>query len=170
MKLSRRSLLARGAGALPNGSHAISAAPPAKQIPVGPELYSVRVEPAMHPVATVQMVAKMRYQVVEFYAPYFDWTPQFAWQRRTFLDDAGLEYRSTPDNAPSFTAEGLKKAAQLNKIPGSTYLVMASAGRIADLDGWKSLCDHLNGIVETLTPMEASARSNSSPQTHRRTS
>ena len=99
------------------------------------------------------MVAKMGYQVVEFYAPYFDWTPQFARQMRTFLDDAGLECRSTHNNAASFTPEGLKKAAQLNKILGSTYVVMASTGRIADLDGWKALCDQLNGVVEILKPM-----------------
>ena len=113
----------------------------------------MRGEFAKHPVATVQMVAKMGYQVVEFYAPYFDWTPQFARQMRTFLDDAGVQCHSTHNNAPSFTSEGLKKAAELNKILGSTYVVMASTGTIADLDGWKALCDQLNGIVETLRPM-----------------
>ncbi len=153
MKYSRRSLLARAAGALPIASHVINAAPSGKQIPVGLELYSVRGEFARHPVATVQMVAKMGYRVVEFYAPYFDWTPQFTRQMRTFLDDAGLQCHSTHNNGPSFTSDGLKKAAELNKILGSTYLVMASTGRIADLDGWKSLCDQLNGIVETLKPM-----------------
>lgn len=152
MKLSRRSLLARAA-AFPIASRVAGAAPAVRQIPVGLELYSVRGEFARHPVATIQVVAKMGYQVVEFYAPYFDWTPQFARQMRTFLDDAGLECRSTHNNAPSFTAEGLKKAAELNKILGSTYVVMASTGRIAGLDGWKLLCDQLNGIVETLKPM-----------------
>jgi sugar phosphate isomerase/epimerase len=153
MKYSRRGLLARAAGALPIASHVINAAPSGKQIPVGLELYSVRGEFARHPVATVQMVATIGYQVVEFYAPYFDWTPQFARQMRRFLDDAGLQCHSTHNNAPSFTSEGLKKAAELNKILGSTYVVMASTGNIAGLDGWKSLCDHLNGVVETLKPM-----------------
>jgi sugar phosphate isomerase/epimerase len=153
MKYSRRSLLARAAGTLPIAVRIINAAPSGKQIPVGLELYSVRGEFARHPVATVQMVAKMGYQAVEFYAPYFDWTPQFARQMRTFLDDVGLQCHSTHNNAPSFTSDGLKKAAELNKILGSTYIVMANTGRIVDLDGWKSLCDQLNGIVETLKPM-----------------
>src|ERR1700744_4421106 len=153
MQLSRRGLLTRAAAALPIASHAISATPSGRQLPVGLELYTVRNELARHPIATVQMVAKMGYQVVEFYAPYCGWTPQFGPQMRTFLDDAGLECRSTHNNAASFTPEGLKKAAQLNKILGSTYVVMASTGRIADLDGWKALCDQLNGVVEILKPM-----------------
>jgi sugar phosphate isomerase/epimerase len=153
MKLSRRGLLARAAGALPIAARVINAAPSAKQIPVGLELYSVRGELAKHPVATVQMVATIGYEVVEFYAPYFDWTPQFARQMRKFLDDAGLRCHSTHNNAPSFTPDGLKRAAELNIILGSTYVVMASTETITELDGWKSLCDRLNGIVETLKPM-----------------
>jgi sugar phosphate isomerase/epimerase len=97
----------------------INGAPSAEQIPVGLELYSVRGEFARHPVATVQMVAKMGYQVVEFHV----------------------------------TSDGLKKAAELNKILGSTDVVMASAGSIVDLGGWKSLCGQLNRIVETLKPL-----------------
>src|SRR5277367_1067064 len=130
MKLSRRNLLARAAAALPISSRAANAAPSGKQVPVGLELYSVRGEFAKHPVAAVQMVAKMGYEVVEFYAPYFDWTPGFARQMRKFLDDAGLQCHSTHNNAPSFTPDGLKRAAELNIILGSTYVVMASTETI----------------------------------------
>jgi len=41
-------------------------------IPVGLELYSVRNELQRDPQTTVRTVAKMGYQSVEFYAPYFD--------------------------------------------------------------------------------------------------
>src|ERR1700744_6334952 len=64
MQLSRRGLLTRAAAAFPIASHAISATPSGRQIPVGLELYTVRNEFARHPVATVQMVAKMGYQGV----------------------------------------------------------------------------------------------------------
>ena len=44
------------------------------KIPVGLELYSVRNEMGKDLPATVTAVAKMGYQVVEFFAPYYDWT------------------------------------------------------------------------------------------------
>ncbi len=126
--------------ALPVAGGLAHAAPPEKGIPVGLELYSVRGELSKDSVATVQAVAKMGYQAVEFYAPCFDWTPAFAQDMRKVLDDAGIRCRSTHNNAPSFTADGLKKAAELNRIPGSEFVVMASTGRISSLDGWKALC------------------------------
>jgi len=147
MTHSRRTFLA----ALPL---AVRLAQAATRIPVGLELYSVRGELAKDPVATVQAVAKMGYQVVEFYAPYFDWTPGFTRDMRKVLDDSGLRCHSTHNNAPSFTPDGLKKAADLNHILGSAYVVMASTGRITNIDGWKSLTDQLNSIVETLKPLD----------------
>jgi sugar phosphate isomerase/epimerase len=153
MKFSRRKFLAQASAALPVAGHLAHAGASGKNLPIGLELYSVRGELAKDPVGTVQAVAKMGYQVVEFYAPYFDWTPQFARDMRKVLDDAGIACHSTHNNAPSFTADGLKKAAELNGILGSQFVVMASTGRIARLDGWKALCGQLNGIVETLKPL-----------------
>jgi sugar phosphate isomerase/epimerase len=141
--------LAHASAAMP----ALAQAAASSRVPVGLELYSVRGELAKDPVGTVRAVAKMGYQVVEFYAPYFDWTPEFARDMRKVLDDAGIRCRSTHNNAPSFTADGIGKAAELNRILGSTFVVMASTGRIAGLDGWKALCDQLSGIVETLKPL-----------------
>ena len=148
MKLSRSTFLVT----LPVATGLAQAAPSGR-IPVGLELYSVRGELAKDPIGTVRAVAKMGFQIVEFYAPYFDWTPEFARDMRKVLDDAGIRCHSTHNNAPSFTSDGLKKAAELNHILGSTFVVMASTGRIAGLDGWKTLCDQLNGIVETLKPL-----------------
>ena len=48
----------------------------ARDVPVGLELYSVRTELAKDLTGTVAAVGKMGYQVVEFYAPYLDWTPE----------------------------------------------------------------------------------------------
>jgi sugar phosphate isomerase/epimerase len=149
MGLSRRRFLAHAGAAIPVLAQAAASSP----VPIGLELYSVRGELAKDPVRTVRAVAKMGYQVVEFYAPYFDWTPEFARDMRKVLDDTGVRCHSTHNNAPSFTPDGLKKAAELNRILGSTFVVMASTGRITGLDGWRTLCDQLNGIVETLKPL-----------------
>ena len=91
----------------------------------------------------MRTVAKMGYQVVEFYAPYFDWTAAQAKDMRKLMDDLGIRCNSTHNNQPSFTAEGLPKATELNQILGSKYIVMASAGSVKDLDGWKKVADQL---------------------------
>ena len=66
---TRRSFLALSA-MLPWSFRAFAAG----SIPVGLELYSVRNALKDDPTGTVRTVAQMGYQVVEFYAPYFDWT------------------------------------------------------------------------------------------------
>ena len=106
-----------------------------KNVPVGLELYSVRTELGKNLLGTVSAVGKIGYQVVEFYAPYLDWTAQTAKDVRKVLDDSGLKCHSTHNNGPSFTDDGLKKAIELNQIIGSKYIVMASAGSVTGLDG-----------------------------------
>lgn len=124
----------------------------AKRVPVGLELYSVRDEFAKAPEATVRAVAKMGYETVEFFAPYFNWTADQAKDMRKVMDDAGIRCNSTHNNAPSFTDEGLPKAIELNQILGSKYVVMASAGKVAGLNGWERVADQLSGISHRLAP------------------
>jgi sugar phosphate isomerase/epimerase len=124
----------------------------AKHIPVGLEMYSVRGELAKDPTGTVRAVAKMGYEVVEFFAPYFDWTPDQAKDMRKLMDDLGIRCNSTHNNQPSFTVDGLPKAMELNKILGSQYIVMASAGKVVGLDGWKKVADQLSEVSEKLKP------------------
>src|ERR1700730_16096436 len=148
--LSRRTFLAMAA-ALPFA--ASSAFKAARDVPVGLELFSVRGELAKDLLGTVAAVGKMGYQVVEFYAPYLDWTPDTARSVRKVLDDTGLTCHSTHNNGPSFTPDGMKKAIELNQILGSTYLIMASAPRVTDIGGWKALGDQLTAVSEQLKPI-----------------
>src|SRR5262245_23584954 len=62
----------------------------AKKYPIGIELYSVRTELARDLPNTLRSVAKSGYDAVEFYAPYFSWTPPYAKEVRSRLDDLGL--------------------------------------------------------------------------------
>src|SRR6267378_4113547 len=48
-----------------------------KRHPIGLELYSVRGELARDLPNTLKTVAKMGYEVVEFYSPYFKWKPAY---------------------------------------------------------------------------------------------
>src|SRR4051794_6284187 len=130
--LSRRSFLATAA-ALPLAT----ALPQNKRIPIGLELYSVRNELTKDLKGTVTAVAKMGYQVVEFFSPYFAWTPAQTKDVRTLLDDLGIRCASTHNGPNAFTGDGIAKAIELNNILGAKYIVMASAGRVEPgLDGW----------------------------------
>jgi sugar phosphate isomerase/epimerase len=134
---SRRSFLAMTAAA--------PFAAAAKKIPVGLELYSVRDKMKKEDMMdTVKAVAKMGYKGVEFYGPYYDWSMDEAKQAASLLKDLGIVCFSTHNSAKSFTPDGYQKAIDLNKILGSKYIVMASAGQVKGLEGWKTVAEKLN--------------------------
>ena len=140
-QISRRGFVASVAAALPLSSFAAQGG---KHIPVGLELYSVRDELKKDAAGTLQQVAKMGYECVEFYSPYYDWTPEHAKEIRKQLDDLGLRCYSTHNGKASFSPDGIGKAIELNKIIGSKYIVFASAGEISSADGWKGVAETLN--------------------------
>lgn len=149
--LTRRSFLAASASA-------VSAyAAKGKNIPVGLELFSVRDQLKEDLMGTVRAVAKMGYQDVEFYAPYYEWTPDYAKEVRKMLDDSGIKCMSTHNSAKSLSSDGIEKAIELNRIVGSKYIVMASAGRVEGLDGWKRVAETLTQASEKLKPLGMAA-------------
>jgi sugar phosphate isomerase/epimerase len=154
--LTRRRFL-HLAGAVPFAAPMLQGAQPNTRIPVGLELFSVRAELAKDLPATVVAVARMGYEVVEFFSPYFTWTPAEARRVRALLDDLGITCRSTHNGAAAFAGDGLSKAIELNQILGSSCIVMASPGKIVGLDGWKALADRLTGVSETLRPLKMTA-------------
>jgi sugar phosphate isomerase/epimerase len=145
---SRRAFLAL-AGAAP---FAASVLAQKKKIPIGIELYSVRNELMKDLPGTVTAVAKMGYEVVEFYSPYFSWTPQQAKEVRKLLDDLGIKCLSTHNGLNSLSAEGLPKAIELNQIIGSKYIIIASPGKVVDVAGWKAFGETLTAAAEKLRP------------------
>jgi sugar phosphate isomerase/epimerase len=156
--LSRREFLAMAAG-IP-ASAIVSAyaagfsemASGGAKIPVGLELYSVREELKRDPESTIRAVAKMGYQCVEFYAPYFDWTEDQTKSMRRLLDDLGVRCYSTHNDAAYFNRENLPRARDMNLVLGSKYMVMASSEPKTTLDEWRKLGDSLNSIADQLEP------------------
>lgn len=154
--LSRRSFLAMAA-ATPLASLApveFPALAKSRRVPVGIELYSVRDQMDKDLFTTVRAIAKMGYEVVEFYGPYYGWTPEYARQVRQLIDDLGLRCHSTHNGSNVFTPESLPKAIELNQILGSKYIIMASAGRVSGADGWKGVADRLTMAAEKLAPLK----------------
>jgi len=124
-----------------------------RRIPIGLELFSVRAELAKDLFGTVRAVARMGYEGVEFFSPYFSWTPEYAKDVRKLLDDIGLKCWSTHNGANSFTGENLPKAIELNQIIGSRSIVMAGAGRVSGTDGWRGVAGRLTQAAEKLRPL-----------------
>ena len=147
--ISRRHFLA-AAAATPLATAVAQQRKTGTKVPVGLELYSVRNELGKDLTGTVTAVAKMGYQVVEFYAPYFSWTPAQAKEVRKMLDDLGVKCNSTHNGSNAFSGDGVAKAIELNNIIGAKYVVMASAGRVNGLDGWKGVADTLTAASEKL--------------------
>ena len=145
--LSRRSFLALSA-MLPLSLRAFAAT----SIPVGLELYSVRNALKDDLTGTVRTVAQMGYQCVEFYAPYFDWTEPQTKDMKKLLDDLGIRCFSTHNSFSYFTPENLKRAADMNLILGSKYIIMSSSKPKPGLDGWKEVADTLNTAADQLEP------------------
>jgi sugar phosphate isomerase/epimerase len=130
-----------------------------KKHPIGLELYSVRGELARDLPNTLKTVAKLGYEVVEFYSPYFKWTPAYTKDVRAQMDDLGLRCYSTHNGFESFTpGENMAHAIELNQILGTRYVVLASApGGTKGVEGWKNLCEKLTAAVEQLKPHGLSA-------------
>src|SRR5579871_6416008 len=150
--LTRRSFLA-----LSGAASLASALPAAKKIPVGLELYSVRTELGKDLMGTVRAVAKMGYEVVEFYSPYMKWTVDYTKQVRALLDELNITCHSTHNDSESFTPDGLKKAIEMNQLLGSKYIIWASAGDPTSIDGWKGVAATLANAQQTLGPLGMAA-------------
>jgi sugar phosphate isomerase/epimerase len=148
-RLSRRSFLT-ASGLTISGVASLALAAPAKKISTGLELYSVRDALAKDLMGTVRAVAGMGYEIVEFYAPYFEWTPAYAKQVRALMDGLGIRCNSTHNDTEAFTPEGLKKAVELNQILGSKYVVWAGGDEPQSLDSWKGTAAKLTAASQTL--------------------
>jgi sugar phosphate isomerase/epimerase len=147
--LGGRAFGATGSGALPP-----VATPKRKAYPIGLELYSVRTELARDLPGTLAKVAAMGYEVVEFYAPYFEWTVPYAKEVRNRMADLGLKCFSTHNHIESFTpGETMAKAIELNQVLGARYLILASTPKgTVTLEDWKKLCGQLSTAVSELQP------------------
>ena len=147
--VSRRTFLTL-AGTLPFALRASASQAQTSKAPVGLELYSVRDELTRDLMGTVRAVAKMGYEIVEFYSPYYSWTPETATEVRKLMDDLGIRCHSTHNSATAISPEGIQKAIDLNRTLGSRHIIVASAGKVTTVDGWKAFGAQLNTAAERL--------------------
>ncbi len=120
-------------------------------------MYSVRTELEKDLEGTIRKVAALGFKDVEFYSPYYSWTPAKAKEIRKLLDHLNVTCLSTHNDLVSFTPNGIQKAIDLNGILGSRYVVLASAGEIHDLDGWKRVAEMISKAADRLAPAKLRA-------------
>jgi sugar phosphate isomerase/epimerase len=161
--ISRRAFLAQSGAAallpsaLPALAHALESPLRPKTAavpPIGIELYALRTELARDLPNTLRTTKQLGYELVEFYAPYMNWTLPYAKDVRLMLDDLGLRCRST-HNALSSLVPGdtMTKAIELNQILGTRYVVLASPPFVkGSTEQYKLLSDQLAASVTLLAP------------------
>jgi sugar phosphate isomerase/epimerase len=125
-----------------------------KKIPIGIELYAVRNELKRDLPNTLRTVAKIGYEVVEFYSPYFGWTMPYAKDVRLLMDDLGLRCYSTHNSVASFTpGETMDRAIELNQILGARQLILASPPPgTSGVEAWKRVCGQFTTATEKFKP------------------
>lgn len=147
--VSRRTFLA-ALGAVPLAGGALAAERPGRVIPIGIQMYSVRDEEKRDLPGTLRGLREMGYECVEFWAPYFDWTPARAREVRKQLDDLSLRCYSNHTAAKHFADEHLPHVIELNHILGSRHVIMAHAGPQPNLDGWRRTAEVLAATAPKL--------------------
>jgi sugar phosphate isomerase/epimerase len=155
--VSRRRFLA-AAGTLPLAVSAAAIAAQARPFKVGLQLYSVRNAYGSDLAGTVTAVAKMGYEVVEFWSPYMQWSNARAKEVRRLLDDLGITCPSTHNPASSLGGDLLERAVELNQILGSRSIVAASPPpKLATADAWKAFAETCANAAERLRPLGMTA-------------
>jgi len=119
--ISRRGFLKIGATALcaSGAMPPLAAAQEKKRIPIGLQLYSVRRECKKDLVQTVEAVARMGYDAVEF-AGYYG---RDAKALRKLLDDNGLKCCGSHIGVGSFVGDNLARTIDFHKTLGNRFLI-----------------------------------------------
>jgi len=91
-----------------------------KRIPIALQLYSVREDCARDLYGTLEAVAKMGYEGVEF-AGYHGRTAE---ELRKILEDLGLKVVGSHLRIDTLMGDELKKTVEFNKILGNKYLIV----------------------------------------------
>jgi sugar phosphate isomerase/epimerase len=121
---------------------------PAKEIPVGVQLYSVRSEMQKDVPATLAAMAKIGYQGVEF-AGFFDYAAN---DLKKLLDDNGLQCCGSHTPIDTLSDEAFDATIEYNKVIGNKYIIVPwiSEEDRSTIENWKKLAEKFNAWAEKL--------------------
>ncbi len=120
------------------------------RIPIALQLYSVRHEMEQDVQATLEAVAKMGYDGVEF-AGYYDWSAE---DLRAVLDKNGLRCAGTHTRLETLTPENLSETIVYNKTLGNKFLIVPSLPAIhsGSRQAWLDAAVQFNDIAARAEP------------------
>lgn len=120
-------------------------------IPIALQLYSIREDCKNDLPGTLEAVARMGYDGVEF-AGYYDYSAE---DLRKMLDDNGLKCCGGHLGIDTLLGDELMKTAEFNKILGNPFLICPGLPEEYrdSRDAWRKTADVFNGIAERLTPL-----------------
>jgi sugar phosphate isomerase/epimerase len=121
-----------------------------RRIPIGLQLYSVRDDCGKDLPGTIEAVAKMGYQGVEF-AGYYD---RSAKDLRKLLDDNGLKCCGTHTQIDTLLGDNLAETIEYNKTIGNKYLIVPGLpGKYNNShQAWLDTAKLFNELAEKVKP------------------
>jgi sugar phosphate isomerase/epimerase len=120
------------------------------KIPIALQLYTVREESEKNFLKTIEAVAKMGYQGVEF-AGYFGHSAR---EIRACLDSNGLKVAGTHTGIETVRADALSETIELNQILGNKNLIVPwlPEEMRSSKDAWLSTAETFNELVDRVEP------------------
>lgn len=156
MNLSRRQMLQLSAGAAATSILGTRWAPaamaaPAKKIPIGLELWSVRQLCEKQLPMVLKAVGQMGYDAVELAHSYYGYDAP-AW--RKLLDENGLISCGMHMGLPALQGDAFQKTVDIHKLLGTPYLIVASLPHksLASLPAIVETGKQFNELAEKLAP------------------
>ncbi len=118
------------------------------RIPIALQLYSVRDDCAGDLSLTLQAVAQMGYEGVEF-AGYYDRTAE---ELRDMCEDLGLKVAGTHTGINTLLGDALAKTVEFNKVLGNPYLIVPGLSEEYRSSGqaWRDTSKLFNDIAEKI--------------------
>jgi len=120
------------------------------KIPIALQLYSVRHDCEQDLPATLEAVAKMGYDGVEF-AGYYD---RSAKELRQMLDDLGLAVAGSHIRLPTLLGDNLAETVAFNRELGNRFLIVPglSEERRSSREAWLETARIFDDVAERLAP------------------
>ena len=120
------------------------------RIPIALQLYSVRANCQQDLPGTLEAVAQMGYEGVEF-AGYYG---RSAHELKAMLDDLGLRVAGTHIGLDTLLGESLCATVEFNCALGNRFLIVPGLGaeRTSSRAAWLETANLFNGIAERLAP------------------
>ena len=119
-------------------------------VPIALQLFSVRGECKKDLAKTIETIAEMGYDGVEF-AGYYDYSAE---ELRKMLDDLGLKVAGTHIGIDTLLGDALPKTVEFNKTLGNKFLIVPGLPEEYrnSRDAWLRTAETFNAIAEKLAP------------------